>query len=83
MTKRAICWIGRFAGNNGYATVTRAMCNLIGSNYECVGIDINTRDVFGQRIPGLEVIEQDDNVQVLFTYYYTVTSVIHETLDNW
>lgn len=83
MNKRAICWIGRFAGNNGYATVTRAMFNLISSNYECVGIDINTRDIFGQRIPGLEVIDQKDNIQVIFPQDYTVTSVVHETLDNW
>lgn len=83
MNKVAICWVGRFGGNNGYATVTRAMFSLVSQKFDCVGIDINTREIFGKRIPGLEVIEQKDNVQVVFPQDYTVTSVIHETLDNW
>ncbi|MEM9084364.1 MAG: hypothetical protein AAGB23_00405 [Pseudomonadota bacterium] len=83
MDKRALCWIGRFAGNNGYATVTRSMFSLVHKNFDCVGIDINTREVFGKRIPGLEIIQQKDNLQVLFPQDYLVTTIVHETLDNW
>lgn len=83
MNKNAVCWVGRFGGSNGYATVTRSMFSLVGKRFDSVGIDINTREIFGTRVPGLEVIQQRDNVQVIFPNEYLVTSIVHETFDNW
>jgi len=79
-----LVWVGRFKGNNGYATVTKNMFNMLKErDFNVLGVDINSLDVFGKKPKNVELIKHKDNVEFRVDTDQIVNVVIHDCPDRW